>query len=271
MSRLLRRALEILDLFTPDRPLLTLTQVSKLSGLAPSTTHRILSTLVETGHLEKGESTGEYSIGMGAYKVGILYLNVHGSMRTVDPVLDLLSELTGERIGLHVLDHSHSLVLTSRESTRMVRFTEPPGAHFWAHSTANGQALLSGLGHDGIAGLYPEEQLEQHTPGTIATRTELLRVLERVRETGAASVTGECILGVSAVAAPIRDIEGKVVASLSVAAPSSRIDEAMQSRLAELVRRAGGLASHRLGYRNSDRPTLTFEEIRSWWAENEGL
>lgn len=271
MSRSLRRALEILDLFAPDRPLLTLTQVSKLSGLAPSTTYRILSTLVETGHLEKGESTGEYSIGMGAYKVGILYLNVHGSMRSVDPVLDLLSELTGERIGLHVLDHSRSLLLTTRESTHMVRLTEPLGAHFWAYSTANGLVLLSGLGHDEIVGLCPEEQLGQHTPATIATRTELFRVLGRVRETGVASVNGECIVGASATAAPVRDASGNVVASLSIAWPTSRIGVAMQSRLTELVRRAGALASYRFGYRSSNGATNTIEEIRSWWAENEGL
>jgi len=272
LNKSLLRALRILSLFTPGRLESSLTEISELSGLAPATCYRILSTLAQTKFLEKSKTSGKYRVGSQAFTLGMLYLNVSDVLQYVDPVLDLVNELTGERTALHVLEseHEHTLPIRGRDSTHAIRFIEPAGVNYMAHATANGKILLSGLSHEELMKVCPSEDLPQHTPSTISSRGDLLRELEQIRATGVAFNDGESVTHLWAVASPVRNSEGQIVASLSVAAPSIRVDVPLRRRLTSLVEAAGRLASHRLGWRATAAPSPTEEDLRSLWATEQG-
>jgi len=262
----LRRGLRVLGCFTAKHPKLRLTHVCDKTGLSPSTAHRILVTLVEEGFLEKSGSNKTYSVGLRAYTVGTVYLRSADQLiEATRPVLDLLEDLTHERVAIHVLDQKYCVLIASRECPLPIRFTEPIGSRTLAHCSATGKAMLSGLSSKELYSLYPEERLERLTDASIASRTKLFQELEQIRRRGVAFNLGENFADMRGVAAPIRNATGTIVAALSVAGPSSRIDSSLRNRLADLVVKASELVSSRLGYVGHARSPSTAHEIELWW------
>ena len=130
-------------------------------------------TLVEAGYLQRSGSDKTYSIGLKAYTVGTVYLSrADRLIEATRPVLDLLGDLTRERVAVHVLDHQYCVLISSRECPHPIRFTEPIGCRVLAHCAAAGKALLSGLSPDEFSKMYPDEQLERLTEVSIVSRDE---------------------------------------------------------------------------------------------------
>lgn len=262
----LRRGLGVLECFSNTCPELRLVDICLKTGLAPSTAHRVVTALVNAGYLQKSEPSKAYAIGLRAYTIGTIYLSyAHSLIEATRPVLDLLGALTQERVALHVLDHQYCVLIASRECPHPVRFTEPIGSRTLAHCSATGKALLSGLDLPQLLEVCPDERLERVTEATITDRVQLLGELQRIRATGVAFNSGENFPDMRGVAAPVRNGNGVVVASISVAGPSSRIDVETCDRVAGLVLRAGDWASNRLGYVSLGGNNYTSEEIRLWW------
>ena len=120
------------------------------------------------------------------------------------------------------------------------------GQHIPLHATSNGKVLLSGLPPDEVDNRLP--RLPSYTAGTVTTRARLRRELLEVREQGYAVATDELEVGLTAIAAPIRNAHGDVIASLSVSGPTFRLTEARVKELVPVVQDAADEVSRRLGY-----------------------
>ena len=116
-----------------------------------------------------------------------------------------------------------------------------------AHATSSGKALLAALDPGYVRELL-EHPLPTFTPNTIADATALEAELVTVRAAGWASVREELEIGLNAVAAPVRDSSGKVIAALSVSGPSYRLEPTQFDRVAELTVAAAAAISRRLGH-----------------------
>ena len=90
------------------------------------------------------------------------------------------------------------------------------------HATSNGKVLLSALERSEVARQVPA--LRAYTANTITTLDGLMRELEEVRQRGFAIAIDELEIGLTAVAAPVRNIHGEVMASLSISGPTFRLD-----------------------------------------------
>lgn len=264
----LRRGLSVLECFSTSRPELRLVEICHETGLAASSAHRVVTALVSAGYLQKFETSKTYAIGPRAYTVGALYLS-HADplIEATCPVLDLLSQLTRERVALHVLDHTHTVMIASRECAYPVRYTEPAAHRALAHASATGKAMLSCLDGPTLEALFPNEQLERFTAATITTRAALLSQLDEIRRAGVAFNDGENFGDMRGIAAPVRDATGAGVAGISVAGPWFRMEGEARVRFGLLVRKAGLLASRRLGYAPTGREVETIEDIRQWWED----
>ena len=121
------------------------------------------------------------------------------------------------------------------------------GQHIPLHATSNGKVLLSGLDEAGLDAALGK--LATYTPHTITGSAEFREELARVREQGYAVAVDELEIGLTAVAAPIRNAHGDVVASMSVSGPSFRLPEERRrrGRPARGRGRPRGLAPPRLG------------------------
>ena len=123
------------------------------------------------------------------------------------------------------------------------------GQHIPLHATSNGKVLLSGLSADEVDSRLP--RLPSYTAETVTTKAKLRRELAEVREQGYALAVDELEVGLAAVAAPIRNAHGDVIASLSVSGPTFRLGELRVKELVAAVLDAADEVSRRLGHGSS--------------------
>src|SRR6476469_1968709 len=211
-------------------------------GVHKSTAFRLVATLEAHRLVEQTSDRGRYRLGMG-----ILRLAGATTAR-----LDLVQEArqlaadTGETVNIAVLAESSALYLDQVAGSSALQPHNWVGQHIPLHATSNGKVLLSGLDESALDAALGK--LASYTPHTITGRAKFRDELARVRDQGYAVAVDELEIGLTAVAAPIRNAHGDVVASMSVSGPSFRLPEDRVSEVVRLVVSAAAEVSHRLGW-----------------------
>lgn len=217
-----------------------LSRLAERTGLAKSTLYRLLQTLVRLGFVE--EEGGVYRVGPRGFAVGQAYPRKN-LLQAARPEMEALVERFGESVNLAVRSGLEALYLDQVEGRQLVRLFTAPGTRAPLHATGVGKVLLA------FGGIPEGLVLEPYTPYTLTQWDRLLEALEEVRVQGYALDNEERELGVRCVAAPVFGPEGRVVAALSLSAPSRRLSQEEAHRLAKEVVEAAKRASLRLGFR----------------------
>jgi DNA-binding IclR family transcriptional regulator len=241
------RVLDILQAFTVDTPELGVSELSRAIGLNKGTAHRLLSALQRHRLVEQDEATGRYHLGLRLWELGnraVARLELPGPAM---PALHQLSAVTDETAHLAVLDDGDVLYIAKVESKRPLRIPSQVGKRLPPHCTGIGKALLSWLPPSELDELIRARGLPRFTPHTICDPDVLHSELALIRQRGVAFDREELEQGLRCVAAPVRDRSARVVAAISVAGPSVRVNEAETPRLVEAVLRAARSISHTLG------------------------
>lgn len=227
-----------------DRELVGVTEVGEELGIAPSSAHRLLAMLAYRDFAEQDPVTRAYRL--GAVLAGwARHLTDHDVQR-VHPILEALSRRVQETANLVVLDGGYVRFLDSVETERLVRVGSRIGVRLPAHWTSAGKAMLAELSLDELRERYPDEALATMTSLTIATRSELEKHLEQVREQGFAVNVGESQPEVAAIGAVVRDRDGRARAAVAVSIPTSRLDGHRIAESAPAVIAAAHAAGDRL-------------------------
>jgi len=217
-------ALRVLVALSETSEPIGISDLSRRLGVGKSSMHAILATLADLGFVEQAPGSPRYRLGFVAFEVGAAVLEQLKLGAYLTPPMERLAHESQEAVSLAVL-HDRSAVFVHRfESTHVLRADIRLGTRMPLHGSASGKCLLSELSHEEIKRLYPTDELDLATPRTIRRRAELLDELERVRQLGYATDLDEYVVGVSAVACPVRNGEGRTVAALSVAGPSARFE-----------------------------------------------
>ncbi|WP_131742665.1 IclR family transcriptional regulator [Actinomadura roseirufa] len=211
----------------------TPTEIAHRLGLSVSTAHRIVGALHDTGMLGRDPRTERYFLGPTAAILGRLALERMGAT-LLQPPLTALRDGTGEAVSLGVRVGDEVAVLVHLPSAHPLRYDQPPGTRNPVHGCAMGKAMLA-FTDEPIA---MDEPFTRLTPATLTTRAELEAELARVRERGFSVSDEERVVGVRAVAAPVRDGSGRVVAAVALQGPSVRFGDDAMPALAEAVRAA---------------------------------
>lgn len=244
-----RNAARLLCAFTPADRDLGVSELAARLGLAKSTVHRILTTLAAEGLIERDASTGRYRLGLRLYELGAIvadHLDLH---EVVAGPIDDLRNRTGETVHVAILDGAEVVYIARRESPHTLRLFSRVGHRNHAHCTSTGKVLLAFLSEAERAAILDGRPLVAHTPYTITDRARLDEELELIRRRGWAENVNESEVGVTSVAAPIRDATGRVVAAISVAGPGPRLSRDTLRRFAAETVRTAEIISSRLGYR----------------------
>lgn len=241
------RALRILKLFSPDCPALGVMEVARTIGVHKSTASRLMGTLEWEGFLESDPQTGKYRLGLQTVTLANS-VGPSGDLRTlVRPAMEELSRTTQETINLTVIQGTECVNLEQIPSPHRIKNIGWIGRRTPVHCTSTGKAMLAFMSPSERAQLLPR-RLERYTPRTITRRERLLKELEEIRRRGYAIAQEELEEGLSAVAAPILDKAGKVVAALAVSGPSFRLTpERLPDASARVVKTAARV-SRRLGF-----------------------
>jgi DNA-binding IclR family transcriptional regulator len=212
-----QRVLAVLDAFGPQRPALTLSEISRLAELSLTTAHRQVAELTRWGALERGED-GRYRIGLKLWELGALAPRSVDLREAALPVLEDLYEATHQNVQLAVLDGREVVYVERITGRDAVSVVTRPGSRLPLPATAVGLVLLAhGTTADIDAVLAAP--LKRYTAHTVTDPHRLRRMLADTRRQGFA-ISDRQIEDVSAsIAAPVRDRSGAVVAALSVVVP----------------------------------------------------
>jgi len=214
MGSVSSRLLGVLDAFTGAQRRLTLTEISRRTGLPMGTAHRLVGELVAWGALER-DDRGRYQIGLRLWEVAALAPRGPGLREIALPFLEDLYEATHQHVQLAVLD-GLDVVYVERISARgAVGVRSRVGGRWPAHTTGVGLVLLAHAPPP-IQEDYLGTPLAGFTELTITDPAALRRVLAEVRRTGYAVSDRQVTMDAVSVAAPVRNVGGAVVAALSV-------------------------------------------------------
>jgi len=239
-------ALDVLEQFTGEPDELGVTELSKRLKLHKNNVFRLLATLESRGYIEQNKTTENYRLGVRCLRLGQRFLLQASLLRQAQPVLNHLAETSGETVFIAVLQDDVAVVLDAVEPARAVRLIAKIGDLMPLHCTAVGKALLT-FSETVLLGEISDYQ--RYTPATKCKPNEVRVDLNRASERGYTVELGEHVDDVCAVAVPIRDYTGTVVAALCVAGPVHRLPQLrLETEFAEMVLAAGRVLSARLGH-----------------------
>jgi DNA-binding IclR family transcriptional regulator len=237
INQSLAHGLEVLLLFDPSTSSFSVAEISKRLRFSQSKTYRIVRTLIKYGLLQEKPGTAQYFLGLNAFRIGLLAQQQFNIPEIARPFMKELSLVTKETVLLTAVNGTKGIVLDRVESEEPIRYSLfQPGASLPLHCGASSKILMAYLTEKDCDRIIAKEGLKRYTLNTIINIKKLKAHLREIRKKGYASSDQEVDRDVRAVAAPIFNGFGKMVAGLSIAGPAYRIKNKMVRSLAKIVR-----------------------------------
>lgn len=246
MAGVLERSLGILELLSHEVNGLSVSAIAGHLNLPVSAAHRLLNELARFGYVRQDKAQGDYALTVKLASLGLSFLGRSGIVDIAQPILDRLASTSGELIRLSVLDGRDLIwIAVAQGATTGLRYDpgQEHGMVIHLASTANGLAYLATMTDEEALTLVAEQGF---APKAIhagakspATARELIELIHETRAHGYAVTKDSYILGMSAVAVPIRyGRGGKVIGTVSIAGPAARLDDARIEKLLDPLRAA---------------------------------
>jgi DNA-binding IclR family transcriptional regulator len=240
------RALQALELIA-EAGELGVTDLGRRLGVHKATASRLAATLAEGGMVERDPASDRYRLGFGLIRLAGTAMAGLDLVRTSRPVLEDLAERTHESVTLGVFSNDEVIYVDQVSSPRLIVSGNWIGRRTPLHCSASGKVFLAWLPMDKRDRLLARP-LEVATPRTVTDLAILQRQLEEARIRGYATILEEIEEGLNAVAAPVRQAGGEVVAAIAVSGPSFRVRPVDLPRLGRVTVDAAAAVSRRLGY-----------------------
>jgi DNA-binding IclR family transcriptional regulator len=218
------RAIRLLKLFTAERAEMSLSELSRGSGLNKTTTHRLLRALQSENLIERNAASSAYSLGPGLMALGV----------------QALAKSSGETATLEVPIGDSMLILDEVAGTHVLGAVGNVGTRWPLHATSTGKAFLA-FEDNGLERLG--SPLKALTARTLVDREAFQPQFIEIRRRGYAVSVDELEEGYAAVATIIRGALGDVQGTLSIGGPTQRLNAARRAELgASLCEAASRLA-----------------------------
>jgi DNA-binding IclR family transcriptional regulator len=211
-----------------------------------STAFRLVATLESHGLVEQIDGRGKYRLGIGLLRLAGATTARLDVVQEARPISRKLAADTGETVNVSVLADRAALYLDQVAGSSALQSHNWVGQHIPLHATANGKVLLLALDDDQQVEMLG--RMQSYTDSTITTRERLRKELAKVREHGYAVAIDELEVGLAAIAAPIHNAHGDVIASMSVSGPTFRLTEERIDEIIPPLVEAAAEVSHRLGW-----------------------
>ncbi|MCS7482882.1 IclR family transcriptional regulator [Umezawaea endophytica] len=229
------RALEILNMFEDDVPVVSAVQVAERLGVARSTVYRYLQSLVANRYLEEAPG-GRFRLGMRVLELARLARRTHNLTDIAAPVLEELAESVNEtalltrRVGgvVTCLDRAES-------HAHRVRISYERGSTLPVNAGASALVILAFAPPAEAKEILESSPLRRFTPATLVDVESVMTRLETIRRHGYAITRSEVDHDVLGIAAPIRDGSGRATAAISVAAVASRVSTQFEHEIITAV------------------------------------
>lgn len=240
MMRSVQRILAIFESFSTERTSLSLQELADRIELPKSTAFRIVQSLEKAGYLVRLDDR-QYCLSFRFLRLAGLVKSTLGIREIARPVMVDLSEKTQEATSIHTVIGSSRVCIESVAAASTLRSVIQPGEQVPLLAGSASKVLLAYMPKKELAGY-----LSAIAKGTKRTQTAVQEELRHVLDAGYAVSHGERLLGVSAISAPIFDVNEEVKYCLSLGGPSVRI-QANEKNLTKMVVQAAAEISRQFG------------------------
>lgn len=244
----LDRVMDIIELLSTSKQGMGVTEIGNRLNLHKSTVHRLITSLLKRGYIEKDAKTGLYKIGLKFIEISSLHLHQLELKTEAAPFMRRLSETTGQVSHLAILDGTDVVYIEKFDLVPSLRLYSQIGKRVPVYCTALGKVLMSsktnGLRNQILDGI----ELKPFTKNTIIDRKVLEIELDKTQQRGWAVDNEEHEAGVCCIAAPVFDFTGKVIAAVSISGDKGTINSGQKDYFIKAVVDAAKDISKRMGF-----------------------
>jgi IclR family pca regulon transcriptional regulator len=234
----LARGLLVIQGFSRQSLHLSISQLSKRTGLSRASVRRCLHTLSKLGFAGSDDRRKFYLLPR-VLELGRSYLSSVPLATVAQPVLERLSQILHESCSIALLDGIDIIYVARANVTRIVAIDLGVGTRLPAFCTSIGRVLLANLPPEEMEALLSRTEFARYTDRTLASVEQIRQVLRSVRRDGYAIVDQELELGLRSMAVPVQNHMGRVVAAINVGAHGQRVSvQDMQTRFLPYLRAA---------------------------------
>lgn len=234
----LARGLLVIQAFSQQSLHLSISQLSKRTGLSRASVRRCLHTLSKLGFAGSDDGRNFY-LRPRVLALGHSYLSSVPLATTAQPVLEHLSHILHESCSIALLDGVDIIYVARANVTRIMAIDLGVGTRLPAFCTSIGRVLLANLPPEEMEALLSRIEFTRYTDRTLTSVEKLRYVLLAVRQDGYAIVDQELELGLRSMAVPVQNRMGRVVAAMNVGAHGQRVSvQDMQTRFLPYLRAA---------------------------------
>lgn len=216
------RGLAVLRSFGANAPAQTLSEVAQNTGLTRAGARRILLTLLALGYVTNEGRL--FRLTPKVLELGFAYLTSLPVWTRAQPVMEALVEQLRQSSSAAVLDGDEVVYVLRVPAHKIMSINLGVGSRLPAYCSSMGRVLLAALPDDVLKARLAQMTLTAYTPRTVVDREQLYETLLQVRAQGWSLVREELEPGLVSMAAPIRDMSGKVVAAINVSGSADKAD-----------------------------------------------
>lgn len=238
----LTKGLAVIEAFDAGHAEMTLSEVARRASITPAAARRSLHTLVKLGYVRHVNK--RFLLSARVLTLGAAYLRAAHIEELLLPELRRVVDRFGGASSVTVLDGQNILYIAHYSEERANRIFAGVGVTYPAYPTSMGRVLLGGMAAEKLEAYLRDTCLEKLTEFTVTDRDKLCAIIGKARKDGYATAVDELDYGITALAVPIRDQAGRVVAALNNSGYSGRvkIKEMIVERLTELLESAGRIS-----------------------------
>ena len=217
----LDRGLEVIRAFGGNKEQMTVTEVATATGMNRAAARRFLLTLQHLGYMQSDEK--RFWLTPKILDLGYRYLSAMPWWQLAQPSIEGLMQRVHETCGAAVLDGFDVVYVIRAAVSRILSNNPNIGSRWPVHATALGRVILAGMPDDAVADLLARAPRDKLTKNTITDIDGLLSRVREARESGYSIVDQELEIGLRAIAVPILNRRGNVLAAINIAVPAHRV------------------------------------------------
>jgi DNA-binding IclR family transcriptional regulator len=245
--RAVERALQILRIFDDQHTERALSDIAQGVNLHKATAHRIITTLVNYGFLERAADGQKYKLGLELIDLGFKAIRRMDLRHEALPYMDQLAQKLEEACDLSIFDRGEVFYIEYVQGPHALTVAAAVGQRLPAYCTASGKLFLANLSPGELDSILARPMV-RYTPKTINSVDKLRQQLDDIRKQGYGVDDEELENGIRAVSAAIRDQQGRVISCVSIPGPTSRMTMERLPQIVDALKETARLISRRMGW-----------------------
>jgi IclR family transcriptional regulator, pca regulon regulatory protein len=243
----LARGIKILQAFSYEETHLSLSELAERVQLRIPVVQRYTDTLQQLGLLKKNKYK-EFFLGPRVLSLGFSFLQGSQLKKMAEATLSELSEKIKQNVNMGVLDGDQVIYLFRNESRTFIKLDLQTGSKMPAYCTSMGKVLLASLEDQELTELVEHIDFKKLTSHTLVDPENLFRDLMKTRERGYGICNRELSLDLYALAVPVVNYDGKVIAAVNVSVSIDQVEKKEVNSVLDELLIVGKDISSSLGY-----------------------